>query len=325
MGQTDYLSGGIAVLTGAASGIGFALAKKARSQGMHVVISDIRQSKLDEAVARLKSAGDSRLEVLGLVCDVTNLLSVEKLRDSIFASFKNTPIQFLAANAGVLFPKSTVLTGTTEEWRLTYEVNVIGVQHTLKTFVPAMMRQSQKSIVEITASSAGVMFGGTGPYGTSKLAALGIAEALYKELQLEERAGNGKISIVTLCPAIVTTELLDSSSSGSVSNIKGMAANKEDAASELTTGAFKAMWQLGMTADYCADQVFEHAADGKFYCILDNDQERDGMTIGLDERITARYQNFMERSPPSPRSSVAVEAVLEEDTAKAKASTKSRL
>jgi NAD(P)-dependent dehydrogenase (short-subunit alcohol dehydrogenase family) len=306
------LQGGIAVLTGAASGIGFALATKARSMGMHVVISDVRQSKLDEAVAKLKATGDPGLEVHGMICDVTELSSVEKLRDSVLKHFKDVPIQFVAANAGVLFPNSTVLTGSTEEWKLTYMVNVIGVHHTLKTFVPILTKQPEKSIVEITASSAGTIYGGVGPYGTSKLAALGIAEALYKELQLQENAA-GKISIVTLCPAIVTTELLDSSSEEdvSVSTIKGMVANKGDVASELVTTAFKAMWQLGMTASFCADQVFEHVAEGKFYCILDNVLERDGMSIGLDDKITNRYQNFMNRTPPDTQ---AAAVAREEET-----------
>ena len=143
------------------------------------------------------------------------------------------------------------------------------------------------------------MHGGSGPYGTSKLAALGIAEALQRELAMREGALD-KVTVVALCPAIVTTELLDSSSESEVSSsMSGMTASAGDRSSELSVGMFRAVWAQGMSADHCADEVLAHAHDGRFYCILDNVLERDGMAINLDERITARYRDVMARTPPS--------------------------
>ena len=84
-------------------------------------------------------------------------------------AFAGVPIQFLGANAGVMFTGSTLLTGSEQEWRTTYDVNVLGVARTLRAFVPVMARQREHSVVEITASAAGVQFGGAGPYGTSKV------------------------------------------------------------------------------------------------------------------------------------------------------------
>ena len=81
------------------------------------------------------------------------------------------PIQFVAANAGIIIPGATLLGGTPDQWELTYKINVLGVANTLRTFVPVLMAQPERSVVEVTASAAGISFGGNGPYGTSKLAA----------------------------------------------------------------------------------------------------------------------------------------------------------
>ena len=110
---------------------------------------------------------------------------MKALLKSTLQAFPGKPIQFLGANAGVIFAGSTVLTGSVEEWKFTYDVNVLGVAKTLQTFVAHMAKSTSKDkpcIVEITGSSAGIMFGSVGPYGTSKQAAVGLAEELYKEI-----------------------------------------------------------------------------------------------------------------------------------------------
>ena len=108
------LEGGVAVLTGAGSvtGLGFALAKQAAALGMHVLISDVRPAAVDEAVQAL--AEDVALHgggvtVKGSPCDVGDFASVERLLGAACGSFGGAPIRFVAANAGVLFPKTTVL------------------------------------------------------------------------------------------------------------------------------------------------------------------------------------------------------------------------
>merc|ERR1719217_683200 len=85
-------------------------------------------------------------------------------------------------------------------------VNVLGVANTLRVFAPVMLQQEKRSCLEITASSAGVMYGGLGPYGPSKQAALGIAELLYSEI--EAKGAKDKVRVCALCPALVKTDLL---------------------------------------------------------------------------------------------------------------------
>ena len=107
------LSGGVAVITGSGStaGLGFGLAREAAKLGMRVCISDVRQDAIDEAVAQL-SAETPGVTVAGCACDVTDYSSVEALVAFAQSEFGGAPLQFVGANAGVIFPTTTILTGT---------------------------------------------------------------------------------------------------------------------------------------------------------------------------------------------------------------------
>eukprot|EP00747_Dinoflagellata_sp_TGD_P180533 gnl/TRDRNA2_/TRDRNA2_33148_c0_seq1.p1 gnl/TRDRNA2_/TRDRNA2_33148_c0~~gnl/TRDRNA2_/TRDRNA2_33148_c0_seq1.p1 ORF type:complete len:318 (-),score=73.22 gnl/TRDRNA2_/TRDRNA2_33148_c0_seq1:81-1034(-) len=291
------LKGGVAVVTGSAGGIGYALAKKAAQLGLHVCLSDVRPDALEAAVARLQQETRD-VEVIGVPCDITELSSVEALHAAVKKAFPAKPVQLLGANAGVLYEKSTVLMGTAEEWLLTYKVNVLGLQHTLKTFVPDMLAQNVKSVVEITASAAGVTYGGSGPYGTSKLAALGIAEALHGEIKDRGRRAQQKVAVVALCPMLVNTVLRESSNEVparqdvDVSAIQGMTARAEDNTSKNMVRFFSEYLRRGMDPDVCAEAVFDHARRGLLYCLVDNELTRDGFSMQLKERVAARYESM---------------------------------
>ena len=133
----------------------------------------------------------------------------------------------------------------------------------MQVFVPELLKQGQPSgdtaapvhsIVEITASVAGVQFGGVGPYGTSKQASLGIAEALYNELKITP--GGEAVHVSVLCPGVVQTGLLSTSTeltqqrSDLTAPIDGMKGDGSKA-SQKSGDFFKAMWSQGLTADYC--------------------------------------------------------------------------
>lgn len=261
LGKMDLnvLKGGVAVVTGSASGLGYALAARAARSGMHIVLSDIRQDALDGAVARLRDEAPIGTVVVGFLCDVTSKASVQGLLIATRESFGTSPIQFVGANAGVLYPASTVLSGTQDEWEFTYKVNVIGLVNTLQVFVPVLLQQGAQSsttagpiesIVEITASVAGARFGAVGPYGTSKMAALGVAEALYGELKLDR--GGAAVHLGVLCPGVVQTGLLDTSSEltrvrTDVAPIEGMKGDGSSA-SDKSVKTFGSLWSQGLTA-----------------------------------------------------------------------------
>lgn len=283
------MAGGVAVLTGSAAGIGYAMAKRCHAIGMHVVLSDVRQEPLDRAIEALRVAKGGIGRVEGFICDVASLSSVQQLLASVQATFANVPIQFLAANAGVLFSGSTILSGTPAEWETTYRVNVLGAYHTLQTFVPIMCSQPSKSVVEITGSAAGVVFGGTGPYGPSKLAVVGIAEGLWSELNALPGSALERVSIVVLCPALVKTDLLTSGEQAVGGAVKAERVAVDDVVSQSYVNMFKTLVRQGMSPDYIADEVFRHAQSGKFYCILDNNLERDGFEMGLYKAMEDRF------------------------------------
>jgi NAD(P)-dependent dehydrogenase (short-subunit alcohol dehydrogenase family) len=120
----------------------------------------------------------------------------------------------------------------------------------------------------------------TGPYGSSKLATVGVAEALHKELSEADGSPLRRISVVALCPAIVRTEILTSSATHFADERSG---------DPTALSRLEAVLDKGMLPTVAVREVFRHAAAGKFYCIVDNDVDRDGMTLGVDNGISERY------------------------------------
>jgi NAD(P)-dependent dehydrogenase (short-subunit alcohol dehydrogenase family) len=110
--------------------------KKAKELGMNVVLSDVRQEPLSKAIRTLRmEKGNGRVE--GFICDVTSEESLHALLKSTTTAFPGKSIQFIGANAGVIFTGSTILSGTEKEWQTTYNVNVIGaayVTHICSTY-----------------------------------------------------------------------------------------------------------------------------------------------------------------------------------------------
>jgi NAD(P)-dependent dehydrogenase (short-subunit alcohol dehydrogenase family) len=307
----NLLRNGLAVLTGSASGLGYAMASHCATLQMKVILSDLRPDALKTAVENLRKEHPNTI-VEGFVCDVSSPTSVQQLLDQVQSKFPNENIKFLSANAGVFFPKSTILTGTSEEWLTTYKVNVLGLANTLKVFANAMLLQwvqkGVESAIEITASIAGVVNGGTGPYGTSKHASLAIAEALLSEIR--NRGAEDKIHITVLCPAIVQTALRQTSLkvanaalATSQSNLGSMdvamlEARGQDASSMGAVQMFEALWTNGMEPSYCAEEVFNCLENGTFYCILDNTIERDGFTMHVNDVIGLRTASFLTGAKP---------------------------
>ena len=120
--------GGIAVVTGGASGIGLAVAHEALSRGLHVAIGDIQQDAIEPALAELRAAAGGGLAVEGFLCDVTDAAGVDAFAASVHGStaFGGAPVTVLHCNAGIAVGAST-LTSTPADWDFTFNVNVFGV------------------------------------------------------------------------------------------------------------------------------------------------------------------------------------------------------
>ena len=189
----------VAVVTGAASGIGLGLSERFAAEGMHVVMADVEEPALSKAAAAISDTGGS---VLPVVTDVSDRGAVDALRDSATAAFG--AVHVVCNNAGVGGTSGTDNVNL-KDWRWVVDINLMGVVHGVKTFVPLIKRQGEGGHIVNTASMAGFLPGtGFGPYTATKFAVLGISEALQVEL---EPAG---IGVSVLCPGWVATKITDS-------------------------------------------------------------------------------------------------------------------
>jgi NAD(P)-dependent dehydrogenase (short-subunit alcohol dehydrogenase family) len=196
----DDLAGKAAVVTGAASGIGYALAEALGHEGMRVVMADVEEQPLTEAAAKVRSVTGS--DVLGVPTDVSVAASVDDLAVQAIEAYG--PVALLCNNAGVA-GGGLVWDTPLSEWEWVLGVNLWGVVHGLHTFLPAMVAQGEGHIVN-TASMAGLLASpGMAPYCASKHAVVAISEALYRELEL---AGS-PLGVSVLCPGFVNTRIVD--------------------------------------------------------------------------------------------------------------------
>jgi NAD(P)-dependent dehydrogenase (short-subunit alcohol dehydrogenase family) len=197
----DALSGRTAVVTGAASGIGLALAERFAAEGMSVVMADFDQARLEEAASRLVENGD----VLAVRVDVSSFDDVERLADRTAERFGD--VHLLCNNAGVqmLGPAWEL---ELAEWRWLLGVNLWGVIHGIRAFLPAMVEHGSSAHVVNTASVGGlVVFPGMAMYAASKAGVIAISEALYHDL----RDRGAPIGVSVLCPGPVVSELRERS------------------------------------------------------------------------------------------------------------------
>jgi len=189
-----------ALITGGASGIGLSIGKRLAEAGMKVVLADIEVPVLEEAVAELKGLG---FEAMGVYCDVSDLASVEEMKNQIEETFSNPRVVCLNAGVGFGSPLSEA---TISDWEWVVGVNLWGIINGLHTFLPAIREMNEGHIV-ITASIAGhVSVPNLGPYSATKFAAVSIAETLRQELLTE----NSGVGVSCLCPGFVSTNIWNS-------------------------------------------------------------------------------------------------------------------
>lgn len=271
--------GKVAVVTGGASGIGLALARRFAGAGMKVVLGDVEAPALDGAVARLRSDG---AEVVGVVTDVSDGAQVQALADRAVAEFG--AIHVACNNAGVgggglswEEPLST--------WQWVLGVNLWGVIHGVHSFVPVLMRQECGHIVN-TASVAGLTAAPfMGPYNASKHAVVAISETLHHELAMA--APHVKVSV--LCPGWVNTNIADSARNRPPAlTVEG--ADPAGAGAELLRGFL----EQGMAPDDVAAKVLDAIVDEQFW-VLTHDDEADFWVDAVNKRL----QSIAARSNPA--------------------------
>lgn len=199
MHAVEDLRDKVAVVTGAASGIGLALAERFAAEGMKVVLSDIDEPRLRDVTARLSEDG---ADVAAEVCNTSAEADVIALAQAVLERFGAAHV--LCNNAGIA--------GIGDPWRdpmalwqRIIDINLFGVVHGIRAFLPIMQDQGEGHIVN-TASMAGLgPVPGAAPYAATKHAVVGLSESLYLELI----ASGSPVRVSALCPAFVKTRLMD--------------------------------------------------------------------------------------------------------------------
>lgn len=192
-------AGKTAFVTGGASGIGFALGRAFAEAGMKVMLADIEASALEKAVHSLRDIGPG---VRGVNCDVTDPASVERAAGASYDAFGN--VHLLCNNAGVA-GGSGVENISLDSWRWVLDVNLMGVLHGIRAFLPHIRAHGEGGHILNVASMAGMINGmGLSPYSASKFAVVSMSEGLAVQLK------PFGIGVTVLCPGFVRTRISES-------------------------------------------------------------------------------------------------------------------
>lgn len=247
----------VALITGAASGIGAAIAERCAYEGMKVVLADIDKEALVNTEKVLKSTG---AETLAVVCDVSKESDIKALSEKAINAFGK--INLLFNNAGVA--AGTVLwRNTTADWKWVLGVNLWGLINSTKIFVPIMLKQNDECYIVNTASLAGLTSApGNGVYSVTKHAIVNFSETLYYELKLAK----AKIDVSVVCPGFVNTQLADAERNRPVelkNTDESIKTNMQQMAEEMLHKEVK----KGMAPELLVEKVFDAIQKKKFYII----------------------------------------------------------
>ena len=264
---TPFDPGNCAVITGGASGIGLAAAKRFAAMGLNVVIADMSGDRLDAAARAVAAVSPNGAKgVLAAPTDVSKLAEVEALEKAATSAFG--PVAVLMNNAGI-GPTSSIL-GDWEGWRRIVDVNLWGVIHGGKTFAPGMIASGRPATIVNTGSKQGITTPPGNPaYNVSKAGVKVFTEALQHELR---NIAGGKVTAHLLIPGFVFTGL--------------------------TAGARTEKPADAWTPEQTIEFMLQHLRAGTFYILCpDNEVSR-----ALDERRMAwAIGDVIENRPPLSR------------------------
>ncbi len=268
----------VAVITGGASGLGLAMAKRFGREGMRIVLADIELERLNAAVADLENLG---VAALGVSCDVSRAEDVENLAHRTLEHFGS--VNVVCNNAGVA-PSGLIWEHSTKDWEWAFGPNVWGVIHGIRVFTPILLNQKEEGHIVNTASVAGLMsFNGMGLYCTTKHAVVTMTECLHHDLTSVAEHVNCSV----LCPAYVPTGIADSERN----RPEHLQDKRTKSASEMEMekNLKKAVESGKITAEQVADHVLTAIQEKHFY-ILTHSKIKPAIEIRLQDIL-------LERSP----------------------------
>jgi NAD(P)-dependent dehydrogenase (short-subunit alcohol dehydrogenase family) len=276
--------GKVAVITGGASGIGWGLAERCSSEGMKVVIADIEEPALKQVEKTLKAHG---ADVLAVRTDVSKISDVETLAQKTIDTFGG--VHLLFNNAGVntdISMRKPVWENTLADWEWMIGVNLQGVVHGIKVFMPIMMQQNTECHIVNTSSMAGLL---AEPqliiYAVTKAGIIALSEGLY--LQLKQR--NSPIGVSVLCPAFVSSRIFEAERNRPT-DLK----NPPEPPKPLQQAALVSQFNKvspTLSPEQSADIVFKAIREGTFYIFTDP---------LVQELFRQRAENILKGRNPEP-------------------------
>lgn len=279
--------GKTAVVTGAASGIGRALARRLAQEQMQLVLADIAAQPLAELERELRNS-DHLCQAV--VTDVSLASDVEELARKAQESFGK--VHLLVNNAGVSRHTGQAIWEVPPvDWDWLLGVNFLGVVHGLRAFVPAMLAHGESAHVVNAVSYAGLICGG-GAYGATKQALISLTESLLFDL----RRHGSEIGVTCLCPGLVDTAIVESE------RVRPARWKREPACEPPEWVAYRqniaeATRRLGVRPEVLAEDILQAIRQNTFYLL----SEPAGSEIG--ERLNCLQSGRAPCAPPRPSQS----------------------
>jgi NAD(P)-dependent dehydrogenase (short-subunit alcohol dehydrogenase family) len=276
--------GKVAVVTGAASGIGRALAEKSVLEGMKVVLADVEERALEQTAEELHASG---AQVLAVRTDVSQADAVEALAQKTFDTYG--AVHLLFNNAGVIIADTTVWKSSLADWQWVLGVNLWGVIHGIHSFVPRMLAQDSEGHIVNTSSGHGLISSaGAGIYRVSKHGVVTLSETLALELA----ARGAKLKASVLCPGFVNTAIMDAARNRPQALANAPAEQhmspKAAALAAARAQASRQLIQAGLAPSQVADLVFDAIRREQFYILTQPELDRVGVQLRMDDILEER-------------------------------------